>query len=90
MAEVKEFRRKPPVVKAIQWTGQPEQEINEAINDWVDIYLDVQISDGDKKLFILGKGGYSFSVRMFDYIVIKGKKVKGYTEREFEAKYEAL
>lgn len=91
MSDLKEYRKKPPIVQAVQWTGQGDDEIHGFLFDHylepraVYLFEDVLYFDLPK-----GRGVKTYTVYLDGYIVFEGKKVKVYTEEQFKAKYEAL
>ena len=91
MTELKEYRKKPPIVQAVQWTGQGDDVIDGFLFDH---YLEPCSCYSHEGVLYFelpkNKGTKSYSVWLNGYIVFDGKKVKVYSREEFSEKYEAL
>lgn len=87
MTKVLTYKRKPPVVRAIQWLGQEDYEIMGVI---MDHGFDARNVSGapDEWLFIDLKNGATLSCPLRGYLVFGEKKMKTYSEEAFREKYE--
>jgi hypothetical protein len=91
MTELKLFRKKPPIVQAVQWTGQDDDVIDGFLFDHYLEPIAVYAHEG-VLYFELPKGRETktYIVSLNGYVVFDGRKVKAFTEEQFKEKYEAL